>query len=260
VNYLYPDRTSSNMFILCTNDDGYLATGLRVLAKAARSLGEVHIVAPDREQSASSHSLTMHFPLRARLVEPGVHHVDGTPTDCVALAVGALLPRRPDFVLSGINHGPNMGEDVLYSGTVAGAMEATILGIPAIAFSYAGRDPERIKEFGPLIERLLPQLMKADFPEETLLSVNLPPIPPSEVRGVRIARLARRVYTDSLTRAVDPNGREYFWIGGGGVEWNAPTGSDFRAVDDGFVSVTPLHLDLTNHALLSEIEGWEVSL
>jgi 5'-nucleotidase len=248
------------VLILCTNDDGYLALGLRVLAAAARSIGEVHIVAPDREQSASSHSLTMHFPLRAREVEPAVHHVDGTPTDCVALAVGALLPRRPDFVLSGINHGPNMGEDVLYSGTVAGAMEATILGIPAIAFSYAGRDPERIADYGPFLERLLPRLLAArDFPAETLLSVNLPPIAPAEVRGVRVARLARRVYTDSLTRARDPSGKEYFWIGGGGVHWNAPEGSDFRAVDEGYVSITPLHLDLTNHALLTDLERWELN-
>jgi 5'-nucleotidase len=128
-------------------------------------------------------------------------------------------------VLSGINHGPNMGEDVLYSGTVAGAMEATILGIPAVAFSYAGRDPAGIPPFAPLLRRLIPQLVRLDdFPAETLLNVNLPAIDPAEVRGVRVTRLARRVYTDSLTRAVDPSGREYFWIGGGGVEWRAERG------------------------------------
>ncbi len=248
------------MRILCTNDDGYLSTGLRVLSGAARGLGEVHIVAPDREQSASSHSLTMHFPLRARRVREDTHHVDGTPTDCVALAVGALLDERPDCVLSGVNHGPNMGEDVLYSGTVAGAMEATILGIPAIAVSYVGRDPERIPPFEPLLERLLRQLVERDdFPPETLLNVNLPEIDPAEVRGVQVTRLARRVYTDSLTRAKDPSGREYFWIGGGGVEWNAPEGTDFRAVSDGYVSVTPLHLDLTNYSLLADVEGWGLS-
>jgi 5'-nucleotidase len=246
--------------ILCTNDDGYLSTGLRVLSGAARGLGEVHIVAPDREQSASSHSLTMHFPLRARRVREDTHHVDGTPTDCVALAVGALLEERPDCVLSGVNHGPNMGEDVLYSGTVAGAMEATILGIPAIAVSYVGRDPDAIPPFEPLLSGLLRQLLeRADFPPETLLNVNLPAIDPAEVRGVQVTRLARRVYTDSLTRAKDPSGREYFWIGGGGVEWNAPEGTDFRAVSDGYVSVTPLHLDLTNYSLLADVEGWGLS-
>lgn len=248
------------MLILCTNDDGYLATGLSVLAEAASALGEVQVVAPDREQSATSHSLTMHFPLRARQVREGVRHVDGTPTDCVALAVGMLLEGRPDVVLSGVNHGPNMGEDVLYSGTVAGAMEATILGIPAVAFSYVGRDPEEIRAWGPFLARLIPQLVRRDgFPRETLLNVNLPAIPPAEVRGVRVTRLARRVYTDTITRAKDPSGKEYFWIGGGGVEWSGAEGTDFHAVDNGFVSVTPLHLDLTNHALIEDVARWEIT-
>ncbi len=248
------------MLILCTNDDGYLALGLDVLATAAKTLGTVEIVAPDREQSATSHSLTMHHPLRARRVREGVHHVDGTPTDCVALAMGALLEGRPDCVLSGVNHGPNMGEDVLYSGTVAGAMEATILGIPSVAVSYVGRDPEAIGAFGPLLERLLPQLLRGGFPPETLLNVNLPGIDPAEVRGVQVTRLARRVYNDSIFRGKDPMGREYFWIGGGGAEWDAPEGTDFHAVKAGYVSVTPLHLDLTNHALLADVAGWGLSL
>jgi 5'-nucleotidase len=249
------------MLILCTNDDGFLAPGLGVLSDAARTLGTVHVVAPDREQSATSHSLTMHFPLRARQVRDGVHSVTGTPTDCVALAVGALLDGKPDLVLSGVNHGPNMGEDVLYSGTVAGAMEATILGIPAIAVSYAGRDSQQLRSYGPLLERLLPQLARLDaFPPETLLNVNLPPIDAADVRGVRVTRLARRVYLDSLTRALDPSGREYYWIGGGQVEWSAPEGTDFHAIDTGHVSVTPLHLDLTNHALLADVGDWELRL
>ena len=248
------------MRILCTNDDGYRATGLRTLAAAATGLGEVQIVAPDREQSASSHSLTMHFPLRVHRLRPNVQSVDGTPTDCVALAVGELLEgRRPDVVLSGINHGANMGEDVLYSGTVAGAMEATILGIPAIAFSYAGRDPSGIPAYGPLLQRLLPQLIgREGFPVETLLNVNLPPIPPEEVRGIRVTRLGRRIYTDSITRAKDPNGKEYFWIGGGGVEWRADEDTDFWAVDQGYISVTPLHLDLTNYRLLADVAEWDL--
>jgi 5'-nucleotidase len=248
------------MLILCTNDDGYRAVGLRTLAGVARELGDVEIVAPDREQSASSHSLTMHFPLRAHRIEEAVQAVDGTPTDCVALAVGELLGARPDFVLSGINHGPNMGEDVLYSGTVAGAMEATILGIPAVAFSYVGRDPAAIEAYAPLLSRLIPQLIgRGGFPgETTLLNVNLPAIDPAEVRGVKVTRLGRRVYTDSITRANDPSGREFFWIGGGGVKWESDEGTDFQAVEDGYVSVTPLHLDLTNHKLLAEVEQWEL--
>lgn len=248
------------MLILCTNDDGYLAPGLRVLAEAAASLGEVHVVAPDREQSATSHSLTMHLPLRAHRAGDGVHSVTGTPTDCVMLAVQSLLPRRPDFVFSGVNHGMNMGEDVLYSGTVSAAMEATIFGIPAVAISYAGRDPTQLAEYLPLLRTLLGQIMgRGEFPAETLLNVNLPAIPPEEVRGVRVTRLGRRVFTDSLTSGLDPSGREYYWIGGGTIEWKAHEGTDFHAVDHGYVSVTPLHLDLTNHALLAEVAGWELT-
>lgn len=247
------------MLILCTNDDGYRADGLRVLSEAARELGDVQIVAPEREQSATSHSLTMHFPVRRHRIAEGIQSIDGTPTDCVALAVGMLLDERPDFVLSGVNHGPNMGEDVLYSGTVAGAMEATILGIPAVAFSYVGGQPGDIEAYGPLLRRLIEQIVKRDgFPPETLLNVNLPAIDPAEVKGVRVTRLGRRVYTDSITRAKDPSGREYFWIGGGGVEWTAAEGTDFHAVQEGYISVTPLHLDLTNYRLLEEVGDWEL--
>jgi len=249
------------MRILCTNDDGYLALGLNVLARAARNLGEeVAVVAPDREQSATSHSLTLHHPLRARRARDGSQMVDGTPTDCVILAIGELLPDRPDIVLSGINHGPNMGEDVLYSGTVAAAMEATVLGIPSIAISYTGQDPDEIEGWEPLITSLLGRLIRDDFPEETLLSVNLPAVPPAEVKGVRVTSLGKRRYHDSLTRAQDPSGKEYFWIGGGRTDWSGPDDSDFMAIREGYISVTPLHLDLTNYALLESVRGWDVSL
>lgn len=249
------------MRILCTNDDGYLATGLNVLAAAARKLGEVSIVAPDREQSATSNSLTIHHPLRARRARDGALVVDGTPTDCVILAVGELLEHRPDIVLSGVNHGTNMGEDVLYSGTVAAAMEATVLGIPAVAISYAGSQYEEL----PLWEGVLTRLLRGflaprPFPEHTLFSVNLPPIDPSEVQGVRVTSLGKRRYSDSLTRALDPSGKEYFWIGGGVTAWTGARDSDFRAIEEGFISVTPLHLDLTNYHLLEEIRGWNLSL
>ena len=249
------------MLILCTNDDGYLAPGIGVLAEAARDLGEVHVVAPDREQSATSHSLTMHLPLRAGRVDERKHYVTGTPTDCVMLAVEALLPRRPDFVLSGVNHGMNMGEDVLYSGTVSAAMEATIFGIPAIALSYAGRPtPEQLAAYGPLLKRLLAQLVRREgFPHETLLNVNLPAIDPAEVKGVRVTRLGRRVFSDTIQRGQDPSGKPYYWIGGGNIEWAASEGTDFHAVSEGYVSVTPLHLDLTNHALLADVERWSLT-
>jgi 5'-nucleotidase len=248
------------MRLLCTNDDGYLAKGLQVLAEAARTLGEVTIVAPDREQSATSNALTIRHPLRARRAADGAMVVDGTPTDCVILAVGELLEHRPDVCLSGINHGPNMGEDVLYSGTVAGAMEATVLGIPAIALSFTGNH-EELEGWGPLVAALLSSILKqGSFPRDTLLSVNLPAVPPASVKGVRVTSLGRRRYSESLTRAKDPSGREYFWIGGGTTSWQGPPDSDFRAVQEGYVSVTPLHLDLTNYRLIEEIRGWQLTL
>ena len=249
------------MRILCTNDDGYLARGIGVLASAARTLGSVTVVAPDREQSASSNSLTLHHPLRVRRSSDGSLVVDGTPTDCVILAVNELLDERPDYCFSGINHGSNMGEDVLYSGTVAGAMEATVIGIPAIAFSYAGDAFDDLAAWGDVVTSLLSGIIeKDDFPKDTLFNVNLPPIDPAKVKGVRITSLGQRRYSGSLTKAVDPSGRDYYWIGGGEVSWAVAEDSDFTAIREGYVSVTPLHLDLTNYKLLEEIREWRLSL
>ena len=249
------------MHILCTNDDGYLAGGIQVLATAAHRVGDVTIVAPDREQSATSHSLTLHHPLRARRATDGAWVVDGTPTDCVLMAIGELLDSKPDVCVSGINHGPNMGEDVLYSGTVAAAMEATVLGVPAIAFSYAGSQFEEIPAWEDIVHQVLDGILSQDdFPEDTLFSVNLPPIPPAEVKGIRVTSLGRRRYSESITRSEDPSGREYFWIGGGEMSWSGTGQSDFGAVHEGYVSVTPLHLDLTNYNLLEEIRSWDLDL
>ena len=249
------------MKILCTNDDGYLARGLRVLAGAASTLGKVQIVAPDREQSATSHALTIHRPLRARTSKDGAHVVDGTPTDCVIMAVNHLLDFQPDFCLSGVNHGANMGEDVLYSGTVAAAMEATVIGIPSVALSYTGDDYEGLDDWRPLLERFLRQVLaRKSFPPHTLLNVNLPATLPEEVKGIKITSLGQRQYSDSITKALDPKGREYFWIGGGISAWAGADNADFRAVEDGFISVTPLHLDLTNYQTLEEISGWQLAL
>jgi 5'-nucleotidase len=249
------------MNILCTNDDGYLADGLRVLAQAASGFGRVDVVAPDREQSATSHSLTLHHPLRARRASDGGHVVDGTPTDCVILAVNELLDGLPDLCLSGVNHGPNMGEDVLYSGTVAAAMEATVIGIPSVAVSYTGDRHEEIEGWQGVLERLLRSVVDQErFPEHTLLNVNLPPIPADAVQGVRVTSLGRRRYSDAITRDKDPMGREYFWIGGGVASWSGSGDSDFKAIEDGYISVTPVHLDLTNYGLLEEIRAWGLSL
>lgn len=249
------------MRILCTNDDGYMAVGLDVLASACSRLGDVTIVAPDREQSATSHSLTLHNPLRARHTPDGSWVVDGTPTDCVVMAVGKLLPDRPDICVSGINHGPNMGEDVLYSGTVAAAMEATVLGVPAVAFSYAGRDFNDLPAWEDIVHRVLEGILgRAEFPVDTLFSVNLPAVAPDDVKGIRVTSLGRRRYSESITQARDPMGREYYWIGGGRISWTGSPDTDFGAVDEGYVSVTPLHLDLTNYKLLEEIRAWNLAL
>ena len=253
------DRSDRPLRFLLTNDDGVHARGLSVLADAVADLGRGVVVAPDRQQSASSHSLTMHRPLRATRVEEDRYVVDGTPTDCVLVAVNQLLEERPDFVLSGVNHGPNMGEDVLYSGTVAAAMEATILGIPSIAVSFAGNREERLRDYAPRVRALLRTLLRRDdFPEETFFNVNLPPEHPEDVAGVRVTALGRRVYSDSLTRSEDPHGREYFWIGGGQSHWRGREDSDFRAVEAGYISVTPMHLDLTNFELIEKVRSWQL--
>ena len=249
------------MRLLCSNDDGILARGLDCLERAARPLGEVWVVAPDREQSATSHSLTLHHPLRPIQLADRRWQVDGTPTDCVMLAIEALLPDRPDFVLSVINHGPNMGEDVLYSGTVAAAMEGLALGVPSVAISFAGRvlrsDDHLLEEHVPTLTKLLAHLTELpDFPAETLLNVNLPAVPAAEVKGIKLTRLGRRVFSDSLQPMKDPWGREIFWIGGGSVAWSGSDDSDFRAVQDGYVSVTPLHLDLTARDRLDDSARW----
>jgi len=249
------------MRLLLTNDDGILAHGLECLAAAAEPLGEVTIVAPDREQSATSHSLTLHHPVRP--VQRGERRwqVDGTPTDCVMLAMEALMPEPPDFVLSGINHGQNMGEDVLYSGTVAAAMEGLALGVPSIAISFAGgdlrTDVSRLRDYVAVLTPLLRHLTTLPKPpEQTLFNVNLPPVPAAEVKGVRLTRLGRRVYSQSVAPMKDPWGRQIYWIGGGDITWSGEADSDFRAVQDGYVSVTPLHLDLTNFHVLDEAASW----
>jgi 5'-nucleotidase len=248
------------MRILLSNDDGILAKGLGVLELACEALGELYVVAPDREQSATSHSLTLHHPLRPVRLGERRWQVDGTPTDCVMLACEALLDVRPDFVISGINHGPNMGEDVLYSGTVAAAMEGLALGIPAIAVSFGGSvlraDAILDTQVGQ-IRSLLHHLMSLPaFPAHTLLNVNLPAVPGDDIKGIKLTRLGRRVFSDSITRMKDPWGREILWIGGGTVEWSGAEDSDFRSVHDGFISVTPLHLDLTHRDVLNAAREW----
>lgn len=248
------------MRILCSNDDGVFAHGLDCLVRAASPLGEVTVVAPDREQSAASHALTLHHPVRPVQLDEHRWQVDGTPTDCVMLAIEALMPVRPDWVFSGINHGQNMGEDVLYSGTVAAAMEGLALGVPSIAISFAGGNMrsnagQLERQVEPL-SRLLRHLTQLKVPHSTLFNINLPPVEGGQIRGVRLTRLGQRVFSDSIKPMHDPWGRPIFWIGAGTISWSGAEDSDFRAIQDGFISVTPLTLDLTHAALLESASSW----
>ena len=249
------------MNIVVSNDDGILAPGLTLLAEVCQSVGTVTVVAPDREQSGTSHSLTMHRPLRPGRRPDGSFQVDGTPTDCVLLAIGTLMPERPDFLFSGVNHGPNMGEDVLYSGTVAAAMEGVTLGIPSVAISFAGpgSDLETLHSYRETLTRLVQRIVAVNgFPPETLLNINLPPCGAAAVRGIRVTALGSRYFSESLTRMKDPWGREIFWIGGGSIHWTGGAQSDHHAVAEDFISITPLHMDLTNYDLLEAVRGWSL--
>jgi 5'-nucleotidase len=243
--------------ILLSNDDGILARGLGVLGEVCAAVAQVTVVAPDREQSGTSHSLTLHRPLRATRRADGAFQVDGTPTDCVLLALGVLMGERPDFVISGINHGSNMGEDVLYSGTVAAAFEGLVAGIPSIAISFAGSDLDLLDGHRAGLERLVRRLVAVrDFPKETLLNINIPGIPADQVKGVKVTHLGSRVFHEEIAQMQDPWGKEIYWIGGGHVTWSGGTDSDFRATRDGYISVTPLHMDMTNYKLLEVARAW----
>jgi 5'-nucleotidase len=247
------------MHILVANDDGILSPGIQVLAEACQQVGHVTVVAPDREQSAQSHALTMTRPLRPVRRPDGTWQVDGTPTDCVLVALEALMPERPSLVFSGINHGPNMGEDVLYSGTVSAAMEAVVLGIPGVAISFAGRRDDLIPGYRHLVHRLVRRICELpQHPAQTLLNINLPPIPADEVKGFRVTRLGSRVFSDSVTRQQDPWGREVLWIGGGKITWSGAEDTDQAAVAAGYISITPLQLDLTNHQLIETVRSWRL--
>jgi len=244
--------------ILVSNDDGIHSEGLRALHDALSALDEVVVVAPDRERSASSHSLTLDRPLRSDEIRPGWHAVDGTPTDCVVLAVQAILRERPRLVVSGINRGPNLGDDVHYSGTVSAAMEGTLLGLPSIAVSLASRGDFRFDGAARFAARLAAWVLADGLPPDTLLNVNVPLSEDGETpERFELARLGRRRYSGTIEAKIDPRGRKYYWIGGDEIEIRAEPGTDFAAIAAGAISLTPIHLDLTNHGcweLLSRLE------
>ncbi len=244
------------MKILLSNDDGYQAPGLQALADALSSLAEIVVVAPDQDRSGASNSLTLVNPLRARTMENGFIRVDGTPTDCVHLAITGLLEEEPDLVVSGINAGPNMGDDVLYSGTVAAATEGRFLGLPAIAISMNSHDPEHIETGARVALELVQRLIRSPLTENVILNVNVPDLPYAELQGFRSTRLGHRHKAEPVVKATDPRGKTIYWVGPAGAEQDAGPGTDFHAVREGYVSVTPLQVDLTRHSALDSVEAW----
>ncbi len=246
--------------ILVTNDDGFLSPALEIMAKALEELGEVWIVAPSSEQSAVGHGVSLHHPLRAKKVRDHFYHVDGTPTDCVMLAVHKLLPSRPAIVISGINTGPNLGDDVTYSGTVAGAYEGMLLGIPSIAISnasYNAREFDDIAKVGVIIAQ---HVLENGLPPDTVLNVNVPQIPFDELQGFAITKQGLRDYGDEIHERKDPRGIRYYWIGGMRPEHVIHDGTDFEAIAENKVSVTPLHRNITNYEALDELKDRDISL
>jgi len=246
------------MKILVTNDDGVFSDGLRILAQTVETLGEVYVVAPDRERSAAAHSLTLHRPLRVEEISPRVYAVDGTPVDCVNLAVYGILKAHPDLVISGINNGPNLGEELVYSGTVSAAFEATFLGIPAFAISLAARKEFRYQSAADFALQVAAHIMRVGLPADTLLNINVPNVDAEEIRPYKITKQGKRVFADAVVEKVDPRGKKYYWLGGGDQGFQEIEGTDFHAIANKHISITPLCVDLTNHAAVQELEGWKL--
>jgi len=244
--------------ILLSNDDGVEATGIKAVAREMRTLGDVLLVAPMSDQSGVSHSLTITRPLRIKKHSPRVYSVDGTPTDCMTLALHEIMKRRPHVVISGINHGANMGEDVHYSGTVAAAIEGTIMGIPSIAASMTAPDHDgsAFRSAAKFLRRLVPQIVD-HIPKGTLLNVNFPALPKGGYKASQITRLGNRTYTDIISAKRDPRGREYFWIGGEPT-WERIKDTDAAAVAKGIVSITPMNIDMTDDVLVEQMRQWNI--
>lgn len=244
------------MRILLSNDDGYFAPGLAALAEAMRGMGEVTVVAPERNRSGASNSLTLDRPLHLKEAPNGFFYVNGTPTDCVHLAVTGMLDHEPDMVLSGINWGPNMGDDTIYSGTVAAAMEGHLLGVPAIALSLGSFSGRNFATAGRVARQLAERFRDRPFGVPLLLNVNVPDVPYEMLQGMRVTRLGRRHKAEPVVKQVSPRGETVYWVGAAGAAADAGEGTDFHAVDNNWVSVTPLQIDLTHAGQLGGVQEW----
>ena len=235
--------------ILITNDDGIHSPGLTALKASLAPLGRIVVVAPDRDNSAISHALTMNRPLKLIRLDEDVYTLDGTPTDCVSISLGKVLDRAPDLLVSGINSGPNIGDDITYSGTVSAAIEGTMYAVPSMAVSMAGEQPLDYGKADSLIRELAHRVIAHGLPANTLMNVNIPDA--AELRGVRITRQGRRIWKQAVQEVMDPRGRVHYWIGGGTPLLDSGKDTDVRALGEGYVSISPIHLDLTNHEGIS---------
>lgn len=243
--------------ILVTNDDGVHSPGISALYSAMKDLGDAYIVAPDRERSAAGHSLTMHRPLKVTKLREYVYSINGTPTDCVTLAINKVLPEKPSLIVSGINKGANLGDDITYSGTVSAAIEGTIFGIPSIAFSLPSEKHYHFDTASAVATMLGGFVLEHSLPYDTLLNVNIPNVSLEKLRGIKFTRQGKRVYDGAIQETFDPWGEKHYWIGGGKPYWERGEDMDIEAVQANFISVTPIHLDLTNYDALSYFkEKW----
>ena len=244
------------MSILLSNDDGYFATGLRILFDALTPLGPIDVVAPERDRSGASNSLTLDRPLTLRTAPNGFKFVNGTPTDCVHLAVTGLIEPLPDLVVSGINHGANMGDDTVYSGTVAAATEGYLLGVPSMAVSLVGKEASHFETAGRVACEIGEKLLAKPFGQAILLNVNVPDVPYDAIRGFKVTRLGKRHKAEPVIRSTNPRGEVVYWVGPAGAAQDNGPGTDFHAVGEGYVSITPLRLDLTHSDQLAAVRDW----
>ena len=244
------------MRILISNDDGVTAPGIRALAKALEGIAELDVMAPDRNRSGASNSLTLSQPVRVNQLEDGCYSVEGTPTDCVHLAVTGFFDYAFDMVISGINDGSNLGDDILYSGTVAAAMEGRNLGLPALAISMVGDHVEHFETAALITRDLVLKLKSHPLPSQTILNINIPNLPLEQIKGIEVTRLGKRHSAEPMVKALDPRGRAIYWVGPPGLEADAGPGTDFFAVSQGYVSMTPLHLDMTHYKVFEHVAAW----
>ena len=248
------------MRILLSNDDGVSAPGLAALADELQKIAHIDVIAPDRNRSGASNSLTIEMPLRPKKLRNGFISLEGTPTDCVHLALGGMLEQKPDFVVSGINEGANLGDDALYSGTVAAAIGARITGVPSVAVSLVGGENCHFKTAATVARQIVEQLQQNPLPAGTILNVNVPDVELDELRGFQVARLGTRHYAEPVLKAVDPRNNTIYWVGPPGPGDDAGEGTDFHAIAAGFVSITPLQVDLTNYTAFEQVAKWTMGL